>query len=278
MIDANHPLSEFFKDAMNDNGDGTYSIEISAKEYDSAISETVGGSNSIHNAYGQGATADYDKLHEEHMDRMVREGHLSEDQRDACMAALEADRESLESLEKKLGSLTKPNKAALKSQINSLIKNAGNQGFTSIAAQQAYVKELQTLKNTLDTEKNPRKAAVKLFLLGRIVRAENDPQYAAGAFVNDSILSLGSFKNEVLMRGSPTDVAFAKTNDVVGRMAQHAFSGQFSIVMSVGGNSMKDSEGNSVARNRVAGKEKKQFIEGRWPSAGKDLYFESHAI
>lgn len=267
-----------YKDLMNEADGGDYRLLISVKEYDNPTSETVLGSNSIHNAYGAGEAAAYDQLHEEHMERALNKGYLDEKQVEAAKKALEDDRQALKTLEDTLGSLTNPNKASLKSQINTLIKNAGNQGFTTIAAQQAYVRELQSLKDTIETERNPRKAAVKLFQLGRIVRAEKDSQYAAGAFTNDSILSMGSFENELIMRGSPIDVSLAQTHDLLGRIAQDAFSGQMNISFGIGGTSMKDSEGNVLARNRVAGKEKKQFVEGRVPFAGKERYMETHAI
>lgn len=278
IINDSNPLNKGYEDLMNSNGDGTYSVEISVKEYDSPTSETVLGSSTPWNAYSNGKDREkFDKLHDEQIQRMVDNGNLSQEQSESCQNALEADREALQSLESTLGSLTRPNKAALKSQIRSLIKNAGNQGFTSIAAQESYVKELKTLQESIDNG-NPKDAATKLFQLGRIVRAENDPQYAAGAFVNDSILSMGSFKNEMLMRGSPTEVSFGSTHDMLGRVAQDCFSGQMSISVGLTGASLKDAQGRVLMRNNVRARASKQTCEGRMTAEGKDRYMETETI
>ena len=278
IISDSNPLGNGYEDLMNSNGDGTYSVEVSVKEYDSPDSETVLGSSTPWNAYAQGKDREkFDKLHEEQMQRMVAAGYISQDQAEACQSALEADRKSLESLESKIGSLTRPNKEALKSQIRTLIKNAGNEGFTSDVALGIYIKELKALEKSLEGG-NPKAAATKLFQLERIVRAEKDPEYAAGMFVNDSILSMGSFKNEIIMRGSPTEVSFATTHEVVGRVAQDCFSGQMSVSVGLTGASLKDQEDRVLMRTSVRARTSKQTCEGRMTAEGKARYMKTDPI
>jgi len=278
IIDNGSPLSKEFKDAMNDNEDGTYSVEVSMKMYDSPISETVLGSNSIHNAYGKGVVSEFDQLHEEHIDRAVKGNFISKEQGDKCRKAVEDDRKILSMLEDKLGSLTEPNKASLGTHIDSLLKNSGEVGFMTLEGRRSYEKELKDLKKSIRTEKNPRKAAVKLFQLSRIARAATDPEYGSAALVNDSVLSMGSFKNEVIMRGAPTEIALAQTHSMLSQIAQDAFSSETTISIGVSGVSMKNAEGEVLARNRIAGKERKQFAEGRIPPAGKEKYLKAYAI
>lgn len=251
-------------------------VEISLKEQDSVTSETVLGSNSVHNAYGSDY-AEYTQLHDEHMDRAVSEGHITEEQAQICRDALEQDRQLLNDLETTLGSLTEPNRASVKSYIKSQIDSIGGSDL-SVRAKQEKIAQLKELEKELRGAANPRVAAMKLFQFNRIRRAQADSSYAAGAFVNDSILSMGSFDNEVIARGSPTQLDIATTHDLLGRMAQDAFSEGFKPGMTLNGSSMKDSEGNLIARNRVEGKDRKQFVEGRVPYKGKQRYFQAHAI
>ena len=251
-------------------------VEISLKEQDSVTSETVLGSNSVHNAYGSDS-AEYTQLHDEHMDRAVSEGYLTEQQAQSCRDALEYDRQLLNDLETTLGSLTKPNRASVKSYIKSQIDAVGGSEL-SIRGKQEKIAQLKELEKELMGAANPRVAAMKLFQFNRIRKAQADPDYAAGAFANDSILSMGSFNNEVIARGSPTQLDIAATHDLLGRMSQDAFTGGFKPGMTLSGSSLKDSEGNVIARNRVAGKERKQFVEGRVPYEGKKRYFQAHPI
>lgn len=275
VISDENPLNPEYRDAMNPAGEGEYRVEISAKQIKSPTETTALGSNKVENALG-GDTEEYDKLHEEHLARAVASGDLSEAQAQSCRDALTHDREVYDELRKKFGDLTKPNKSTLESYYNSLIRQASGQ-FTDTKTQMQYVKFLEELKGDLKKDVNPRQAAMKLLQLHRMRKAATDKEYAAGMFVNDAILSMGSSENEVIVRGSPVDVAMAKTHQMITAMAVDAFADDFEVSVGLASVSLKKDK-TTYATNRVAGKENKQFAEGRMTNAGKRRYFESHPI
>jgi hypothetical protein len=263
VIEDANTLNSDWSDVMVSNGDGTYTVNASLKEYRNPLSKTVFGSGSIHHAYGRGNNQGYDQLHAASIERAVKDGSISDDQAEACKDALQKDREYFNKLEDTLGSLTAPNKAALNSQLNSMIKNAGNQGFTTIAAQESYISELQQVREALSEGGDPKAAVMKMFQLHRSAKASKDPEYAKAAFVNDSVLSMASEQNEVIVRGSPTEVALGKTHKMFNQLAESAFTKDSKVSMGIGGPILKDSDGNTLASVRVAAKRKpsKQFAE-----------------
>ena len=272
------PLSDpYFADVTEENEKGEHVLEISAKQMNSPTSDTPLGSNVVANMLGQ-STEKYDKLHDEHLERAVQSKHVTEEQAQTCRDALEHDRQVYGDLVKMFGDLTKPNKQALGNYYDSLIAKASGQ-FTTSEAQMKYVNYLKGLKEDLKKKDiNPRQAAMKLLQLHRLRKASSDRDYAAGMFFNDAVLSMGSYKNELLVRGSPVDVTMAKTHDLANQYARAAFSDNYKIDVGLASVSLKTKQGNLVAKNRVAGKEKKQFVEHSLANFGKNLFGRSYPV
>ena len=277
IISNDDPLNSEYADLMNPNEEGDYRLEISAKQINSPTATTSLGSNRVGNALGKD-TAEYDKLHAEHLERAVGSGGITEEQAQSCRDALEHDRKVYGDLVKMFGDLTKPNKQALANYYNTLIKEAPGQ-FTDTKSQLKYVNYLKGLQSDLkDKEVNPRQAAMKLLQLHRMRKAGADRDYAAGMFYNDAILSMGSFENELLMRGSPVDVALIKTHDLANRYARAVFSDNYDVEVGLASVSLKTKQGNLVSSNRVAGKENKQFVEHNLANFGKNLFGQVYPV
>lgn len=272
------PLSDpYFADVTEENEKGEHVLEISAKQMNSPTSETPLGSNKVANMLGQ-STEKYDKLHDEHLERAVQSKHITEEQAQTCRDALEHDRQVYGDLVKMFGDLTKPNKQALGNYYDSLIAEAPGQ-FTSSEAQMKYVNYLKGLKEDLKKKDvNPRQAAMKLLQLHRMRKASSDRDYAAGMFFNDAVLSMGSYKNELLVRGSPVDIAMAKTHQLANDYARAAFSDNYNVDVGLASVSLKTKQGNLVAKNRVAGKENKQFVEHYLANFGRNLFGKVYPV
>lgn len=264
--------SEFLSDVVEEDG----SFGISMKEMEDESSDTPLGGGSVHNAYGD-ESEKYQQLQEEHLQRAIESGAIDDKQADLCRKVREDDASFLAKLGEQFGSLTKPNTKNVKTYIGSLIKRAGEVGFTSVADRKLYVDNLNEIMDSLDSD-NPRKASMKLFQLHRLSKAQKDPSYARAMYVNDAILSMGTFKNEVICRNSPTNVSLSKSHAMLSNIARDAFDPRNSISIGISTNSMKDSNGRVLASNRVAGKEKKQFVEGRVTGFGLTRYFDSHKL
>ena len=276
VVSNEDPLNSKYADVMNPNEEGDYRLEISAKQINSPTATTALGTNKVENALGKD-TAEYDKLHGEHLERAVDSGSITEQQAQACRDALEHDRGVYGDLVKMFGDLTKPNKQALASYYDSLIAEAPGQ-FEDSKTQLKYVNYLKGLKQDLKKKDvNPRQAAMKLLQLHRIKKAATDRDYAAGMFYNDAVLSMGSFENELLMRGSPVDVALMKTHQLANDYAKSAFSEDFDIEVGLASVSLKKDK-TLIASNRVAGKENKQFVENQLANGGKRIFADIHSL
>ena len=118
---------------------------------------------------------------------------------------------------------------------------------------------------------------MKLLQLHRLRKASSDRDYAAGMFYNDAVLSMGSFENELLVRGSPVDVAMMKTHELANNYAKSAFSDDFDVEVGLASVSLKK-DNTLVASNRVAGKENKQFVEHQLANAGKRMFGDVHSL
>ncbi len=276
VVSNDDPLNSEYADLMNPDGEGNYRLEISAKQINSPTATTALGTNKVENALGKD-TAEYDKLHGEHLERAVDSGSITEEQAQSCRDALEHDREVYGDLVKMFGDLTKPNKEALGNYYDTLIKEAPGQ-FTSDKSQMRYVNYLKGLQADLKKKDvNPRQAAMKLLQLHRLRKASSDRDYAAGMFYNDAVLSMGSFENELLVRGSPVDVAMMKTHQLANDYAKAAFSEDFDVEVGLASVSLKQ-DGTLIASNRVAGKENKQFVENQLANEGKRRFGDVHSL
>ena len=238
-------------------------LRINPKNYSSGTSTCVLGSNSLQSSYAPdpvdpGPTAsEQDKksyevakaaqdnaraLHNTFLENGgILDGVISDADRQQCTDALEFDRDLRERLENGvinpktgereggIGKLSDANRGDMQSWVQTMQDTPPS--FGTDAGRTFYQTQLKKLQGSLKKEGGSlRQAALHIWQLERIRKAQDDPTYAAGIAVNDMVFSTGTFDPETLMRASPgqtpdhpSKLGIGTIHDTVKKMAQQAF-------------------------------------------------------
>ena len=257
-------VSPEFEDCVHEDEAGNLTLSISIKNYGQLQGDTVLGSSSINKSYGTPKPGDVkaqeyqrtaDRLHNDYLDRAVAGGHMSDKAKESCRQAVLHDRVSRETLEKQFGSFTAPNRAALTSFVNTMLDSSNTVDFETDKAKMAYEKQLNEIKTHItDGKSGSQFAAIKIWQMQRMVRAQNDPEYGKAVAFNDGVFGAGTFENEAILRGSPGKLTTGKYHDVYNQIAGNCFGPGGSGNITLGASKIVDSDGNNVMDTRITAK------------------------
>ena len=257
-----------FKDCIFTDEEGRLTLNISIKNYGELRGDTVLGSASLNKCYATPKPGDEtakqaqitaDHLHGDFMQRAMDAGVMSDADVQGCREAILHDRVARKTLETKFGSFTKPNAANIGSflQVELDRPMAGNYETTAarVAAKAARDKHLNEIKNHLhDGRSGAQMAAVKIWQMQRMVRAQTDSQYAKSVAYNDGVFGGGTFENESIMRGSPGKMTTGTNHDVYNGVAKDCFGEGGVGNITLGASKVVDADGNNLMDTRITAK------------------------
>ena len=154
--------------------------------------------------------------------------------------------------------------------------------FETIEAKAAFDDYVQTIKKDMD---NPRAggalAAVKLFQLERVLKSQQNPEYAKAAAFNDAIFSCGTFDDEAFMRGSPGTLCTSTYHKIHNELAKALFEEGGSAKIDLGGSHIVDVNGDTLLQTSVRAKTsssgRKEHSAGILKNAGRKRVTEEHS-
>jgi len=257
-----------FQDCLFVDDKGRLTLNISVKNYSELRGDTVLGSASLNKCYATPKPGDKtakkaqikaDQLHGDFMQRAMDAGVMSDADVKGCRAAILHDRVARKTLETKFGNFTKPNAANIRSFLDVELNKplSGNYETTAsrVAAKAARDKHLNEIKNHLhDGRSGAQMAAVKIWQMQRMVRAQNDPQYAKSVAYNDGVFGGGTFENESIMRGSPGKMTTGTNHDVYNGVAKDCFGEGGVGNITLGASKVVDADGNNLMDTRITAK------------------------
>ena len=257
-----------FKDCIFIDEEGRLTLNISIKNYGELRGDTVLGSASLNKCYATPQPGDEaakqaqitaDQLHGDFMQRALSAGVMSDADAQGCREAILHDRVARKTLENKFGSFTKPNAANIGSFLQVELDRPleGNYETTAdrLAAKGARDKHLNEIKNHLhDGRSGAQMAAVKIWQMQRMVRAQTDPQYAKSVAYNDGVFGGGTFENESIMRGSPGKMTTGTNHDVYNGVAKDCFGEGGVGNITLGASKVVDADGNNLMDTRITAK------------------------
>ena len=257
-------LNPEFRDCVFVDDEGRTVLNISIKNYSELQGNTILGSSSLNKSYsipnwkdlkGQEHQRKADRLHGEFLQRAVDGAHMTDKQKKSCIGAVHHDRIARFGLETKFGGFTNPNSAAMTSFVGGMLKPASMPDFETIKARQAYRKHISEIQDHIkDGRAGCQLAAVKIWQMQRMVRAQKDPEYGKAVAFNDGVFGACTFENESIMRGSPGKLTTGTNHGIYNGVAADCFGPGGSARITLGGSKVVDANGKNVMDTRITAK------------------------
>lgn len=271
-------LSPDFHGIVHTDKDGNLVLSISVKDYSELNSPTEMGTASLARGYG---TDPANRIAAEvlltgHLERALASKAMTPDDVDACRKALYYDRAIRKAMTDKFKSFTGANTAEVKAYLTNLMKAWGTVGneehTTSVAAQLVRDKHIKEIQDNLDDpDKGPVMAAIKLFNLQRIARAQSDPAYGRAVAFNDAVFSCGTYEDEAFMRGSPGRLTTGSYHQMHDSLARVLFKEGGEAKFTLGSTTIVDSDGDKLFKVGTRAKTASSAKQGRKEIAAANL-------